>query len=147
MSTPTEYALKNFTLLAKIEVLALESHKVVARFPKSERHVLAADIRQTNAELLQLVIRAAKKQLEERKTNLPPLDTKILLTDTDVKLEYLKALVRMAFALRYINEKNFEDWSRQIAEIGKMLGGWMLRTDEDIRKRQPRRPERQGSLL
>ena len=151
-------SLKDFTLLAKLEAMALDSHKIVKKFEKSERHVLSADIRHTNATLVRLVIRAVKKQLEERRLRLPMKGTKALLVDVDVELEYLKTLVRMAFSLRQINEQTYETWSRQIKEIGGMLGGWMKTVNADIEKKQgaapgqtPRQtpaPEgRQGSLL
>ena len=63
-------SLQNFTLLAKLEALDLEGHKICKRFEKSEKHVLSAEIRHTNANLLRLVIRAAKTQLEERRTRI-----------------------------------------------------------------------------
>lgn len=140
-------SLKNFTLLAKLEALALDSHKIVARFPKSERHVLASDIRSMNLKLIELVIMAVKVQLDEREERLPPLETKALLKELDAKLECFRVLVRLAFSLRYINVTAFEAWTRQVSEIGRILGAWLKTVKEDIKKRQPRRTERQGSLL
>ena len=38
-------AQQDFVLLAKLEDLDVETHKIVQRFQKSERHVLSASIR------------------------------------------------------------------------------------------------------
>jgi len=142
-------SLQNFTLLAKLEALDLEGHKICKRFEKSEKHVLSAEIRHTNANLLRLVIRAAKTQLEERRTRRPLLTTRELLWKTDVELEFLRLQVRKSFALRLINEKVYEDWSRLIHECGKLLGAWIKKVNESVDKTQDRGPVPggQGSLL
>ena len=128
--------LKDFTLLAKLEALDLEAHKIVKKFEKSERHVLSADIRHTNATLLKLVIGAVKIQLEERRKKRPPIKTKDMLWQIDTELEYLKTQVRKSFALKLINEKTYESWSRQIQEVGGLLGGWIKGVDTTIEKMQ-----------
>ena len=125
-------ALKDFTLLAKLEELDLEGHKIVKRFEKSEKHVLSAEIRHTNAELLHLIIRAAKMQLEERRTRKPLLGTRELLWQADVELEYLRVQVRKSFALRLINEKTYEDWSRLVHDCGGLLGAWLKKINEAL---------------
>lgn len=144
-------SLKDFTLLAKLEALDVESHKIVKRFEKSEKHVLSAEIRHTLATLLHLVIRAAKTQMEERRKRRPLLQTMELLWQTDVELEYLKIQVRKSFALRLINEGCYEAWSRQIAEVGGLLGGWIKKVKESVdaapaAQQKPREPK-QGSLI
>ena len=132
-------SLKDFTLLARLEALDLEGHKIVKRFEKSEKHVLSAEIRHTNAELLHLIIRAAKTQLEERRTRKPLLGTRELLWKADVELEYLRLQVRKSFALRLINEKTYEDWSRMIRECGGLLGAWLKKVNEAVAK-TPEKP-------
>ena len=133
-------ALKDFTLLAKLEELDLEGHKIVKRFEKSEKHVLSAEIRHTNAELLHLIIRAAKTQLEERRARKPLLGTRELLWRADVELEYLRLQVRKSFALRLINEKTYEDWSRLIRDCGALLGAWLKKVGDGLAKAPENRP-------
>jgi len=141
-------SLKNFTLLAKLEALDLEGHKICKRFEKSEKHVLSAEIRHTNAAILRLVIRAAKAQLEERRLRRPLLSTREQLWKADVELEYLRLQVRKSFALRLINERVYEEWARLIHECGALLGAWLKRVNEDVDKIQGRKPESgQGRLL
>ena len=138
-------SLKDFTLLAKLEALDLETHNIVKKFEKSERHVLSAAIRHTLETLLKLVIGAVKTQLEERRKKRPPVKTRELLWQADVELEYLKTQVRKSFTLRLINEKTYEIWSRQILEVGGLLGGWIKGVDGTIEKYQtkPETPAKQ----
>ncbi|MFV0423738.1 four helix bundle protein [Oleidesulfovibrio sp.] len=143
-------SLKDFTLLAKLEALDIETHKIVKRFEKSERHVLSAEIRHTVATLLHLVIKATKTQLEEKRKKRPPVTTREILWQTDVELEYLRVQVRKSFALRLINEGCYEVWSRQIAEVGQMLGAWIKRNGEDLERFQGQsqaKRAQQGSLI
>jgi len=142
-------ALQDFTLLAKLEALDIETHKIVKRFEKSEKHVLSAEIRHTVATLLRLVIRAAKTQLEERRKRRPLVKTLELLWQMDVELEYLKVQVRKSFALRLIDEGCYERWTRQILEVGGLLGGWLKTTQSNVEAAQAYAPKggpRQGSL-
>lgn len=133
-------ALKDFTLLAKLEALDLESHKIVKKFEKSERHVLSADIRHTTASLLRQTIFAAKTQQDEGKRKRPPVETKRLLSLLDTEIEFFKTQVRKAYALKLINEKTYEIWSRHIQECGGLLGGWIKGVDERIGKFQEKNP-------
>lgn len=144
-------ALSDFTLLAKLEALDIETHKIVKRFEKSEKHVLSAEIRTTLSNLLHLVIRAAKTQMEEKRKRRPPLQTQELLWQTDVELEYLKIQVRKSFALRLINEGCYEAWSRQISEVGGLLGGWIKKNRETVEAvqahAQAAKQPKQGTLI
>jgi four helix bundle protein len=106
--------LDSFKLLAKLEELDAYSHQVSMQFPKYERHVLCAEIRASCNRLLRLTIQAAKRY--HKKTT---------VQDLDIEVEVLRVLVRKAHRLRYINQKRYETWSRQIDEVGRMLGGWI----------------------
>lgn len=125
-------ALKDFTLLAKLEELDVMTHNIVKKFEKSERHVLSAEIRNTIADIEHAVIRATKKQLVERKRHVRPEKTLAVLCDADVELEYLKLQIRKAFALRLINEKCYGDWSRMVLEVGGLLGAWLKKLDTEV---------------
>lgn len=133
-------SLNNFVLLAKLEALDLESHKIVKKFEKSERHVLSADIRHTTASLLKQTIFAAKMQQYEGKKKRPPVETRRLLSLLDTEIEFFKTQVRKSYALKLINEKTYEIWSRQIQECGGLLGGWIKGLDERIAKFQKASP-------
>lgn len=106
--------LDGFKILAKLEELDAYSRQAAMQFPKYERHVLCAEIRASCNRLLRLTIQAAKRY--HKKTTLQELD---------IEIEVLRGLVRKAHRLRYINHKRYETWSREIDEVGRMLGGWI----------------------
>lgn len=109
-------ALDSLQILTKLEELNQYSHQTVMLFPKAERHVLAQDIRNSLATLIHLTITSAKRYYK-----------KTTLQDMDIELEYLRVLIRMSRSLGYINDHKYEVWSAHVAEVGRMLGGWLKR--------------------
>lgn len=130
-------ALDDFKLLAKMLDLDVETHKIVKKFEKSERHVLSADIRKTVADIEHCFIRAAKEQLEERRSRKAPVATRELLRRADVELEYMKLEIRKAYMLRLINEECYGRWSAAVLEVGRMLGAWIKQVEIAIAKASP----------
>ena len=100
--------------MSKLEELDQYAHLSVAQFPKSERHVLAADIRRETNELIRLTVRCAKRY--HKKTT---------LQDLDIELECLRCLVRKAHALGYCSAHRLEVWTKHIDEVGRMVGAWI----------------------
>ena len=84
------------------------------KFPKSYRFSVAARLENTMLEFTELVavanMRAAKRPL---------------LFNADETLTRLRLLVRLSFDMKFINLHSYEYASYQIAELGKMLGGWI----------------------
>ena len=89
-------------------------YTALRQYPKSERYTLAADIKQSMYELLKLIIRANKRYFK-----------KTTLQDIDIELENLRYLVRLSNGLGFLPFKQYENWSRKLDELGKMLGGWI----------------------
>lgn len=48
------------------------------------------------------------------------------LFDLDIKLKFIKALVRVSYKKKYISSKNYSAWSKKIYNIGNLLGGWIV---------------------
>jgi hypothetical protein len=109
-------SLSKLKILAKLEELDAYSHQVLIQYPKHEKHVLAAEIRHTLAQLIKLTVRTAKKYYK-----------KTTLQDLDIEVEYLRSLVRKSHRLKYINDHRYKVWSLHIDEIGRMVGGWMAK--------------------
>lgn len=84
------------------------------QFPKSERHVLSQEIRQSLWRLLRLIVVCNRRYYK-----------KTTLQDLDAELDLLRSQVRMAQSLGYLPFKKYEVWSRLLDEIGRMVGGWM----------------------
>ena len=98
----------------KCEDLIAYGYIAVRQFPKSERHVLAQEIRLTMWAILRLIIIANRRY--HKKTT---------LQDLDAELDLLRSQIRIAKELQYLDFQKYEVWSRHVDEIGKMLGGWL----------------------
>ena len=85
-------------------------HIALRQFPKSEKHVLAAEIRTSMLTLLRLVITAAKRY--HKKTT---------LTDLDVELAVLQNQIRLAKDLTYLPINKYQHWSGLNLETGRRL--------------------------
>jgi hypothetical protein len=109
-----DLSLQKLKILAKMEELDAYSHQVVIQFPKYEKHVLAAEIRETLSQVIKLSVRTAKRYYK-----------KTTLQDLDIEVEYLRSLVRKCHRLKYINTKRYNIWSAHIDEVGRMVGGWI----------------------
>lgn len=135
---------KDFVMLAKLEDLDVETHKIVQKFQKSERHVLSASIRDNLEEIFFLVIRASKDQLEDRHNHRPPVRTLEGLRQADTRLEYFKRQIRKAFRLKQIDEKTYGQWGNMARECGSLLGGWIKKVEP---YGEPPKKQHQNSLL
>ena len=106
--------LEALTILTKLEELDVYSHKALIKFPKYEKFVLCAEVRQTLTVLIKLIVRAAKRYYK-----------KTTLQDLDIEIEYLRSLIRKAHGMKYINTRKYGIGIKHINEIGKMAGGWI----------------------
>ena len=97
----------------KCEDMLQYGYQAVRHFPKSERHVLSQEIRSTMWRVLRLVIVCNRRY--HKKTT---------MQDLDAELDLLRSQVRLAMQLQFLPFKKYEVWSRQIDEIGRMIGGW-----------------------
>jgi four helix bundle protein len=104
-------------ILQKTYDMMLYAYPALAQFPKSERHTLVAEIKTTMANMVRLITRANK---ERRKLE--------YLRQLDAELELLRTQVRLSMDLRFLPPRKYEQWSRYLTEIGKMLGGWIKST-------------------
>jgi len=89
-------------------------HNAIKVFPKSEKFVLAADIKKTFFEMLTLFLIANKSQYKKK-----------ILYDADVQIDVLRFRIRAAKDLQILKLKQYEILSKQLSEIGKLLGGWI----------------------
>lgn len=89
-------------------------YTALREYPKSEKHTFAAETKKCMFELLELLIRANKRYYK-----------KTTLQDIDIELDKLRYLVRLGNGLGFLPFRKYENWSRKLTEIGKMLGGWI----------------------
>jgi hypothetical protein len=105
--------LDDLLIRQKIEGMIQYGHVAIRQFPKSERHVLSQELRQTMWELLRLVITCNHRY--HKKTT---------MQDLDATLDLLRSQIRLAKDLEFLPFKKYEVWSRLLDEVGRMIGGW-----------------------
>jgi hypothetical protein len=98
----------------RVEAMIEYGHCALRQFPKSERHVLSAEIRHSMWALLRLVIVCNKRHFK-----------KTTLQELDAELDLLRAQVRLAQTLGYLDFRRYERWATLNDEIGRMVGGWI----------------------
>jgi ribonucleotide reductase beta subunit family protein with ferritin-like domain len=89
-------------------------YQAIKQFPRSEKYTFAAEIKSTMIRILKLIIRTNKKYYK-----------KTTMKDLDIELELLKTYIRLARDLNFLPFKKYEIWSKQLHEIGRLIGGWM----------------------
>lgn len=110
-----------FKIKEKIYEMILYGNPRLKDFPKTERYVLAEDIRKTMYGMLEMAVRLEKKY--HKKTT---------LQDLDIEVDVLRNLLRLAKDPNlYPKQKpcldfhTWEVWIRKVDEIGRMIGGYM----------------------
>ena len=101
-------------IMQKTYDLALYLYPALRQFPKSEKHTMAAEIKKTLFRIMRLITRANKARRKRE-----------LLAELDAELELLRQQNRLAMELGFLHFRKYEITSRYLAEIGKMLGGWI----------------------
>lgn len=89
-------------------------YSALRQFPKSEKHTLAAEIRQCMYQLMRLVITTNRRY--HKKTT---------ISEVDVELDVLRSLVRASHQLGFLPIRKYQLWSEHLYEIGRMVGGWL----------------------
>lgn len=93
------------------------SNDLVRKYPKSERFVLVEEIKRTLYNGLRLLVFALKIYNKQEKLK--------YLNELDACLKLLQVHIRISFKYKYISMQNYSTWSNKLAEICKMLGGWI----------------------
>lgn len=101
-------------ILQKVFDMMEYGYLALAQFPKSEKYALATDIKHCMDLMLERCIEAQKKYYKKN-----------TLQEFDVEITKLKAYLRLSFNLHFLPTKKYEEWSKRVVEIGKMLGGWL----------------------
>lgn len=99
-------------LQTKFEDIQAYTHRALFQFPKAERFLLCAQIKEAVAEAMHEIIRFRMKYYK-----------KSSLQEIDIEIEYLRTLVREAHTLGYISTGRRMEWIEHLNEAGRILGG------------------------
>ncbi len=83
------------------------------KFPRSYRFSVAAKLENGILDFIQLITVA-----NMRREKIP------LLNRADEVLSCMKMLFRLSFEMRFISITSYEFGSKQLVEMGRLLGGW-----------------------
>jgi hypothetical protein len=101
-------------VLSKTYDLILWLLNQIPKFPRSHRFVLGDRMENVALEMLELLIEAAYTR-----------DKVALLKRTNLQLEKLRYLILISKDLKFLSIRQYEFVSKQIDEIGRMVGGWL----------------------
>lgn len=99
-------------LQTKFEEIQAYTHDALFQFPKKERFLLCAQIREAVSAAMHEIIRFRMKYYK-----------KTSLQDIDIEIEYLRTLVRQAHKQRYISTGKRMEWVGHLDEAGRIVGG------------------------
>lgn len=111
-----EQAMEKLLIFQKIYDFVLWLYPVVNRIPKSHRLVLGRHLEEESVLILVLVIKANKKEGQERV---------VLQEKISDGLDSLRILIRLAKDLKFMSVKQYISGAEKINEIGRMLAGWV----------------------
>lgn len=99
----------------KAEALLDFIYPIVVNFPKAEKFALAQEIKQAFYALLRNIMLANNIRHKRR----------LYQEEVDAYLKLLLVLFNVAKKQKYITQKKNVQIQQKIAEIGRILGGWM----------------------
>ena len=85
-----------------------------AKFPKSARFTFASRIDNLALDIVEKLVEARYAKSK-----------RAVLKQADLALEKLRVLLRICHNRRHLSTQGYEYASRELAEAGRMLGGWM----------------------
>ena len=88
-------------------------------FPRSYRHTVTARLLDAALDLPEQLLEAQSRRGEARRER---------LAQADASLNKLRLYVRLAHSWHWLSDGQYEHVSRMIAEVGRLLGGWIKQT-------------------
>lgn len=86
------------------------------KFPRSQRFVLAKRVQDTALDFQERLLEAGLNKGALRSER---------LAEADVALAKLRFYLRLCHELQFLSLGQYEHVSRMVAEIGRLLGGWL----------------------
>ncbi len=109
----------NLPILQKITESYKLWHNALPHIPRLTRYSLGEKINGLFIELSELVLTASFASREQKGP---------VIQRASVRLDALKFFIQIGWELKAFDNKKFAELSAPLAEIGKMLGGWLKQT-------------------
>jgi len=106
-------------IVKKIREMIKYNSVMLVHFPKHEKFLLAETIRDLGYSIFEGAIIVNKR-----------FHKKTTLTEMNVNHELLRQLVNLSYELKYINAQKHRVSQNHISEVGKMIGAWVKRLNE-----------------
>lgn len=103
--------------------------QAISRFPKIKRYTLGQEIDKQTILCIEILL------------SIPSQENKIIsLKQLSIKIDLLKVLLRLAKDNQCLAEKDYLSLQVNLAEIGRMLGGWIRATENISHKKLSEKP-------
>ncbi|MBX7237359.1 MAG: diversity-generating retroelement protein Avd [Caldilineales bacterium] len=93
------------------------------RFPKAQRFVVTKRLEDAALNFQEAIFDANIRSGRQRLA---------FLEAADADLNKLRLYLRLAYHWKWLNSGQYEHVSRMVAEIGRLLGGWIKQTKEQM---------------
>jgi len=103
-------------ILAKLGEAYKKWHLYIQHLPKITRYTLGAKIDNLFTDCIELALLASHESKEQKGATLVKLNA---------KFDSLKFFFKLLWEVKGINTNVFTQISKQLAEVGRMIGGWM----------------------
>jgi four helix bundle protein len=106
--------MENLIIYQRVYDLMIYLFPIIDRFPRHEKFVLCTELKNCILIIARKIVRANKSR-----------NKRPILYDIDVAIEEVRLLIRFAHDRKYLSHKSYEETSKRINEIGRLLGGWL----------------------
>ena len=120
MPPPTDFTL-DIPIFAKLYDFYKNLSWFIARFPKTKRYTLGQKLDNSTIEIFELLFGIPMSY-----------DKLAVLNKISVNLDLIKFLLRLAKDTQCLKDKNYLKLQGSLQEIGKMLGGWIRATKQNL---------------
>lgn len=93
------------------------TENITVKYPKVEKYSLVSKIKNITYNGMEKIIDSQKTSDRNKRLSI------LVSLDTDLKM--IKVLIRVSKNKKYISSKNYEAWSKKLANISNLLGGWI----------------------
>ena len=108
--------MSGFVLFDKMTKVLEYGYIALKQFPKTDKYVLAADLRGQMFNVLRFIIKANKAKENKRLE---------LIGNVDVELDLLRIQIELARDLKLLPFKKYGVWIKKVDEVGRLIGGWL----------------------